>query len=147
MEGDIRDLVTCQKAVEGMDFISHQADLSSVPRSNSDPIASNEFNISRFLNMLVASKDSPTLKQLVYAASSSTYGDSPKIPKVEGNEGNSLSPYAVTKLVNELYADVFGRVYGLQTIGMRYFNIFRPNQKTQQPLCSGYTEFSASTLS
>jgi UDP-N-acetylglucosamine 4-epimerase len=133
IEGDIRDLETCKRAVEGMDFISHQAALGSVPRSISDPITSNEVNISGFLNMLVAAKDSPTLKQMVYAASSSTYGDSPTLPKVEGNEGNPLSPYAVTKLVNELYADVFSRVYGFHTIGLRYFNIFGPKQNPNNP--------------
>lgn len=133
IEGDIRDFATCQRAVKDMDFISHQAALGSVPRSISDPITSNEVNISGFLNMLVAAKDSPTLKQFVYAASSSTYGDSPELPKVEGNEGNPLSPYAVTKLVNELYADVFSKVYGFHTIGLRYFNIFGPKQNPNNP--------------
>lgn len=133
IEGDIRDLETCKKAVDGMDFISHQAALGSVPRSIEDPITSNEVNISGFLNMLVAAKASKTLKQLVYAASSSTYGDSPTLPKVEGNEGNPLSPYAVTKLVNELYADVFSKVYGFHTIGLRYFNIFGPKQNPNNP--------------
>ena len=133
IEGDIRELETCKRAVEGMDFISHQAALGSVPRSISDPITSNEVNISGFLNMLVAAKDSPILKQLVYAASSSTYGDSPTLPKVEGKEGNPLSPYAVTKLVNELYADVFSRVYDVHTIGLRYFNVFGPKQNPNNP--------------
>lgn len=133
MQGDIRDLETCRQAVEEMNFISHQAALGSVPRSISDPITSNEVNISGFLNMLVAAKDSPSLKQFVYAASSSTYGDSPTLPKVEGNEGNPLSPYAVTKLVNELYADVFSHVYGFHTIGLRYFNIFGPKQNPNNP--------------
>lgn len=133
IQGDIRDLETCSRAVNGMDFISHQAALGSVPRSIADPITSNEVNIGGFLNMLVAAKDSPTLKQMVYAASSSTYGDSPILPKLEGNEGNPLSPYAVTKLVNELYADVFSRVYGLHTIGLRYFNIFGPKQNPNNP--------------
>ncbi|WP_158860018.1 SDR family oxidoreductase [Lunatibacter salilacus] len=133
IEGDIRDLDTCKQAVEGMDFISHQAALGSVPRSITDPITSNQVNISGFLNMLVAAKDSLTLIQMVYAASSSTYGDSPSLPKVEGNEGNPLSPYAVTKLVNELYADVFSRVYGCHTIGLRYFNIFGPKQNPNNP--------------
>jgi UDP-N-acetylglucosamine 4-epimerase len=133
IEGDVRDLETCRKAVEGMDFISHQAALGSVPRSISDPITSNEVNISGFLNMLVAAKGSQTLRQMVYAASSSTYGDSPYLPKVEGNEGNPLSPYAVTKLVNELYADVFSKVYGFHTIGLRYFNIFGPKQNPNNP--------------
>jgi len=133
IEGDIRDLGTCRKAIDGMDFISHQAALGSVPRSITDPITSSEVNISGFLNMLVAAKDSPSLIKMVYAASSSTYGDSPKLPKVEGEEGNPVSPYAVTKLVNELYADVFGRVYGLHTIGLRYFNVFGPKQNPNNP--------------
>jgi UDP-N-acetylglucosamine 4-epimerase len=128
IEGDIRDLDTCQRAVEGMDFISHQAALGSVPRSIKDPITTNEVNISGFLNMLVAAKDSPSCKQMVYAASSSTYGDSAALPKVEGKEGRPLSPYAVTKAVNEYYADVFSRVYGFSSIGLRYFNVFGPKQ-------------------
>lgn len=133
IEGDIRDLETCQKAVEGMDYISHQAALGSVPRSIDDPITSNEVNVSGFLNMLVAAKDSKSLKRMVYAASSSTYGDSPELPKVEDRIGNPLSPYAVTKYVNELYAGVFSRVYGLYTIGLRYFNVFGPKQNPQGP--------------
>jgi UDP-N-acetylglucosamine 4-epimerase len=133
IEGDIRDLETCKRAVEGMNFISHQAALGSVPRSIEDPITSNEVNITGFLNMLVAAKESKTLKQLVYAASSSTYGDSPDLPKIEGNEGNPLSPYAVTKFVNELYADVFSKVYAFHTIGLRYFNIFGPKQNANNP--------------
>lgn len=133
IEGDIRDLETCKKAVDGIDFISHQAALGSVPRSISDPITSNEVNISGFLNILIAARDSSKLKMMVYAASSSTYGDSPNLPKVEGTEGNPLSPYAVTKLVNELYADVFSRVYSFHTIGLRYFNIFGPKQNPNNP--------------
>jgi len=133
IEGDIRDLDTCRKAVIGMNFISHQAALGSVPRSIADPITSNEVNVSGFLNILIAAKESISLKQMVYAASSSTYGDSPILPKIEGNEGNPLSPYAVTKLVNELYADVFSRVYGMHTIGLRYFNIFGPKQNPNNP--------------
>jgi UDP-N-acetylglucosamine/UDP-N-acetylgalactosamine 4-epimerase len=131
--GDIRDFNTCKKALEGMDFVSHQAALGSVPRSIADPITSNEVNVSGFLNILTAVKDAPDIKRMVYAASSSTYGDSPKLPKVEGNEGNPLSPYAVTKLVNELYADVFSKVYGLHTIGLRYFNVFGPKQNPNNP--------------
>jgi UDP-N-acetylglucosamine 4-epimerase len=131
--GDIRDFDTCKKAIEGMDFVTHQAALGSVPRSIGDPITSNEVNISGFLNILTAVKDAPHVKQMVYAASSSTYGDSPKLPKVEGNEGKPLSPYAVTKLVNELYADVFSRVYGLHSIGLRYFNVFGPKQNPNNP--------------
>ena len=133
IEGDIRNLDTCKKAVEGMNYISHQAALGSVPRSISDPISSNEVNISGFLNILTAAKDSSSLKRLVYAASSSTYGDSSALPKVEGFEGKPLSPYAVTKLVNELYADVYSKVYDFHTIGLRYFNIFGPKQNPNNP--------------
>ena len=133
MEGDIRDMETCRKAVAGMDYISHQAALGSVPRSVEDPVTSNEVNIGGHLNMLVAAKESPTLKRMVYAASSSSFGDSEALPKVEGNEGKPLSPYAVTKWVNELYGDVFSRVYGLHTIGLRYFNIFGPKQNPNNP--------------
>ena len=133
MEGDIRDMETCRKAVAGMDYISHQAALGSVPRSVEDPVTSNEVNIGGHLNMLVAAKKSPTLKRMVYAASSSSFGDSEALPKVEGNEGKPLSPYAVTKWVNELYGDVFSRVYGLHTIGLRYFNIFGPKQNPNNP--------------
>jgi UDP-N-acetylglucosamine 4-epimerase len=133
IEGDIRDLQTCKDALVGVDYVSHQAALGSVPRSINDPINSNSVNIDGFLNMLVAVKDNANIKRFVYAASSSTYGDSPTLPKVEGFEGNPLSPYAVTKLVNELYADVFSRVYNLHTIGLRYFNIFGPNQNPDNP--------------
>ena len=133
VEGDIRDLEMCKKAVEGMDYISHQAALGSVPRSVEDPITSNDVNIRGHLNMLVAAKESPTLKRMVYAASSSSFGDSKELPKVEGNEGKPLSPYAVTKWVNELYGDVFSRVYGLHTVGLRYFNIFGPKQNPNNP--------------
>ena len=133
VEGDIRNLETCKKAVEGMDYISHQAALGSVPRSVEDPITSNDVNIGGHLNMLVAAKESPTLKRMVYAASSSSFGDSKELPKVEGNEGKPLSPYAVTKWVNELYGDVFSRVYGLHTVGLRYFNIFGPKQNPNNP--------------
>jgi len=133
IEGDIRDLSTCKRAVQDMDFVSHQAALGSVPRSIADPITTNEVNINGFLNMMVAAKDSSDLKQFIYAASSSTYGDSSELPKVEGNEGNPLSPYAVTKLVNEVYADVFSRVYNFRAIGLRYFNIFGPKQNPDNP--------------
>ncbi len=131
--GDIRDYNTCVKALDGMDYLSHQAALGSVPRSIGDPLTSNEVNVSGFLNILTAAKESKSLKRMVYAASSSTYGDSPALPKVEGNEGNPLSPYAVTKLVNELYADVFSKVYGFHTIGLRYFNVFGPKQNPNNP--------------
>lgn len=133
IKGDIRDLETCKIAVKGINFISHQAALGSVPRSILDPITSNEVNVSGFLNMLFAAKESDTLKKMVYAASSSTYGDSEKLPKIEGNEGTPLSPYAVTKLVNELYADVFSRIYDFNTIGLRYFNVFGPKQNPNNP--------------
>jgi len=128
MQGDIRDLKTCKKAMEDIDFVSHLAALGSVPRSISDPITSNDVNVSGFLNMLVAQKESITVKRMVYAASSSTYGDSKQLPKVEKNTGNPLSPYAVTKLVNELYADVFYKAYKTESIGLRYFNVFGPKQ-------------------
>jgi len=128
LEGDIRDLETCKKAMDGIDYVSHQAALGSVPRSINDPITSNEVNVTGFLNMLVAQKESKTVKRMVYAASSSTYGDSKNLPKEEDIIGKPLSPYAVTKLVNELYADVFYKTYGTQTIGLRYFNVFGPNQ-------------------
>lgn len=128
MEGDIRDIDICHKAVKDMDFVSHQAALGSVPRSINDPATTNEVNISGFLNMLIAIKDNPNVKRMVYAASSSTYGDSKSLPKVEGTIGKPLSPYAVTKYVNELYADVFGKTYGTDVIGFRYFNVFGPKQ-------------------
>lgn len=127
MEGDIRDPEVCVKAVEGMDYVTHQAALGSVPRSINDPLRTNDVNISGFLNILLASKNAG-VKKLVYAASSSTYGDHPGLPKVEDRIGKPLSPYAVTKYVNELYADVFSRVYGFHTIGLRYFNVFGPRQ-------------------
>ena len=128
IEGDIRDLETCKRAMQDIDYVSHQAALGSVPRSINDPITSNSVNVSGFLNMLVAQNESPTVKRLVYAASSSTYGDSKALPKVEDRIGKPISPYAVTKLVNEIYADVFYKTYGTATIGLRYFNVFGPNQ-------------------
>ncbi len=128
LEGDIRDLETCKKAMDGIDYVSHQAALGSVPRSINDPLTSNEVNVTGFVNMLVAQKESESVKRLVYAASSSTYGDSKNLPKVEHTIGKPLSPYAVTKLVNELYADVFHKTYGTETVGLRYFNVFGPNQ-------------------
>lgn len=127
IEGDIRQLTDCSKACQGVDYVLHQAALGSVPRSIADPIATNETNISGFLNMLVAARDA-NVASFTYAASSSTYGDHPALPKVEENIGNPLSPYAVTKYVNELYADVFSRTYGFKTIGLRYFNIFGKRQ-------------------
>lgn len=127
INGDIRDLATCHKACEEVDFVLHQAALGSVPRSLEDPINTNTANIDGFLNMLVAARDAK-VKRFVYAASSSTYGDHPGLPKVEDKIGKPLSPYAVTKYVNELYADVFARCYGLESIGLRYFNVFGPRQ-------------------
>tara|TARA_R110000765_G_scaffold168384_3_gene273399 strand:+ start:14048 stop:15040 length:993 start_codon:yes stop_codon:yes gene_type:complete len=127
IEGDIRNLDDCHKACEGVDYILHQAALGSVPRSINDPITSNDVNVSGFLNMLVAARDAK-VKRFVYAASSSTYGDSTNMPKVEDSIGKPLSPYAITKYVNELYADVFSKTYGIETIGLRYFNVFGRKQ-------------------
>ena len=127
IEGDIRNLKDCLKATENVDYVLHQAALGSVPRSIKDPITSNEVNINGFLNMLVASRDNH-VKRFVYAASSSTYGDSESLPKVENIIGKPLSPYAITKYVNELYADIFSETYGLETIGLRYFNVFGKRQ-------------------
>ncbi|MDV4312149.1 NAD-dependent epimerase/dehydratase family protein [Acinetobacter indicus] len=127
IEGDIRNLEDCQKACTGVDYVLHQAALGSVPRSIADPITTNAANITGFLNMLVAARDA-NVSSFTYAASSSTYGDHPALPKVEENIGKPLSPYAVTKYVNELYADVFARTYGFKTIGLRYFNVFGKRQ-------------------
>ena len=127
IEGDIRDLNDCKKACSGVDYVLHEAALGSVPRSLEDPISTNGTNISGFLNMLVAARDSK-VKSFTYAASSSTYGDHPDLPKVEDKIGKPLSPYAVTKYVNEVYADVFERSYGFNSIGLRYFNVFGPRQ-------------------
>ncbi len=127
IEGDIRQLETCQRACTGVDCVLHQAALGSVPRSINDPITTNSVNIDGFLNMLVAAREAQ-VSSFTYAASSSTYGDHPGLPKVEDRIGKPLSPYAVTKYVNELYADVFARSYGFQTIGLRYFNVFGRRQ-------------------
>ena len=127
IEGDIRNLADCQQACAGVDYVLHQAALGSVPRSINDPILTNSANITGFLNMLVAARDAK-VQSFTYAASSSTYGDHPALPKVEANIGNPLSPYAVTKYVNELYADVFARTYGFNCIGLRYFNVFGQRQ-------------------
>ena len=127
VKGDIRDLDLCRKACEGVDYVLHQAALGSVPRSIKDPVATNQNNVDGFLNMLLAAKDAGA-KRFVYASSSSVYGDHPDLPKVEHKIGKCLSPYAVSKYVNELYADVFGKAYGLKTIGLRYFNVFGPRQ-------------------
>jgi UDP-N-acetylglucosamine/UDP-N-acetylgalactosamine 4-epimerase len=127
VEGDIRNYATCVDTSKDVDFILHQAALGSVPRSIENPITSNEVNVSGFLNMLYAAKENK-VKRFVYAASSSTYGDSKALPKIEENIGKPLSPYAITKYVNELYADVFSKTYGVNTIGLRYFNVFGKNQ-------------------
>ena len=127
IEGDIRNLSDCQKAVEGVDYVLHQAALGSVPRSINDPITTNAVNVSGFLNMLVAARDAK-VKRFVYAASSSTYGDSQGLPKVEEVIGKPLSPYAITKYVNELYAEIFSKTYGLETVGLCYFNVFGRKQ-------------------
>jgi UDP-N-acetylglucosamine 4-epimerase len=127
IEGDIRNLDTCKEALSGIDYVLHQAALGSVPRSIKDPITTNEVNVSGFLNILSASKDEG-VKRVVYAASSSTYGDSESLPKIEETIGKPLSPYAITKYVNELYAEIFSKTYGIETIGLRYFNVFGRRQ-------------------
>ncbi|KAF2513519.1 SDR family oxidoreductase [Flavobacterium foetidum] len=127
IEGDIRNIADCIKAVEGVDYVLHQAALGSVPRSIKDPITTNDVNVSGFLNMLTAARDAK-VKRFVYAASSSTYGDSEGLPKVEDVIGKPLSPYAITKYVNELYAEIFSKTYGIETIGLRYFNVFGRKQ-------------------
>jgi UDP-N-acetylglucosamine/UDP-N-acetylgalactosamine 4-epimerase len=132
LQGDIRNYETCLNTCDGMDLISHQAALGSVPRSINDPLTSNEVNITGTLNIFTAAKEKG-IKRIVYAASSSTYGDHPGLPKVEDKIGDPLSPYAVTKYVNELYAKVYARTYGLETIGLRYFNVFGPKQNPAGP--------------
>ena len=127
LQGDIRDLNTCIKASKGVSIVLHQAALGSVPRSIKDPLTSNEVNINGFLNILEASKQN-SVKRFIYAASSSTYGDSKELPKVENNIGKPLSPYAITKYVNELYAEIYSNIYGIETIGLRYFNVFGRRQ-------------------
>jgi len=127
IEGDIRKIGDCQKAVHGVDFVLHQAALGSVPRSIKDPITTNDVNVTGFLNMLTAARDAK-VKRFIYAASSSTYGDSQGLPKVEDVIGKPLSPYAITKYVNELYAEIFSKTYGIETIGLRYFNVFGRKQ-------------------
>lgn len=131
MQGDIRDVETCKKSVEGIDYVLHQAALGSVPRSINDPLTTHAVNSTGFLNMLWAVKENGNIKRFVYAASSSTYGDSKELPKVEERIGKPLSPYAITKFNNEQYADVFGKTYGVQHIGLRYFNVFGPRQSPQ----------------
>lgn len=132
IEGDIRDFDTCKKAVEGMDAITHQAALGSVPRSINDPLTTNDVNITGALHVFTAAKEAG-IKRVIYAASSSTYGDHPGLPKVEDKIGNPLSPYAVTKYVNELYARVYADLYGMEFVGLRYFNIFGPRQNPNGP--------------
>jgi len=146
INGDIRDLKTCQSAVSDMDFVLHQAALGSVPRSIIDPITTNEVNISGFLNMLIAVKES-NVERMVYAASSSTYGDSRELPKVEEKIGNPLSPYAVTKYVNELYANVFAATYKMELIGLRYFNVFGQRQDPNGAYAAVIPKFTNQLLS
>ena len=145
MKGDIRQLEDCQAACQGVDHVLHQAALGSVPRSLNDPIATNATNISGFLNMLVAARDA-RVKSFTYAASSSTYGDHPGLPKVEDVIGKPLSPYAVTKYVNELYADVFARAYGFHTIGLRYFNVFGQRQDPEGAYAAVIPKWTAALL-
>ncbi len=146
IEGDIQELDTCRGACNGVDFVLHQAALGSVPRSIEDPIRTNNANVTGFLNMLLAARDAQ-VKRFVYAASSSTYGDHPDLPKVEDVIGNPLSPYAVTKYVNELYADVFSRCYDFPCIGLRYFNIFGPRQDPDGPYAAVIPKWVAGLLS
>jgi UDP-N-acetylglucosamine/UDP-N-acetylgalactosamine 4-epimerase len=132
IEGDIRDLNTCKNAMKEVEYVLHQAALGSVPRSINDPITTNEVNVTGFLNVLVSARDSG-VKRMIYAASSSTYGDNPDLPKIEENIGNPLSPYACSKYINELYASVFSKTYGFHTFGLRYFNVFGPRQNPKGP--------------
>lgn len=145
IEGDIRNIEDCEKAVNGVDYVLHQAALGSVPRSIQDPKTTNEVNVGGFLNMLIASRDSG-VKRFVYAASSSTYGDSEKLPKIEDVIGKPLSPYAVTKYVNELYADVFSKTYGIEVIGLRYFNVFGRRQDTNGAYAAVIPKFVSSLI-
>ena len=133
IEGDISDYQTCLKAVKGIDFIFHQAALGSVPRSLKDPISTNNVNVSGFLNLFVSAKDERSVKKIVYASSSSIYGDSNTLPKIEDNVGNSLSPYGLSKFIDELYAELFSKLYNLPSIGLRYFNVFGPKQNPNNP--------------
>ncbi|MBA2690020.1 MAG: NAD-dependent epimerase/dehydratase family protein [Burkholderiales bacterium] len=146
IEGDIRSLEDCRRSVKGADFVAHHAALGSVPRSIEDPLATNEANVTGFINMLTASRDA-AVKRFVYAASSSTYGDHPGLPKFEDIIGKPLSPYAVTKYINELYADVYARCYGVQSIGLRYFNIFGPRQDPDGAYAAVIPKWVASLIS
>ncbi|CAK3666650.1 NAD-dependent epimerase/dehydratase family protein [Vibrio crassostreae] len=145
IKGDIREPQTCQQAVKGVDYVLHQAALGSVPRSIADPLTTNAANITGFLNMLDAAKEEG-VSSFTYAASSSTYGDHPALPKVEENIGNPLSPYAVTKYVNELYAGVYARTYGFKTIGLRYFNVFGPRQDPNGAYAAVIPKWTASMI-
>ena len=145
IRGDIREMADCQAACAGVDYVLHQAALGSVPRSVADPVLTNSANVTGFLNMLVAARDAG-VKRFVYAASSSTYGDHPALPKVEDSIGRPLSPYAVTKLVNELYAEVFARNYGFGSIGLRYFNVFGPRQDPEGAYAAVIPKWIASML-
>lgn len=144
-EGDIRSYQDCEKAVKSVDYVLHQAALGSVPRSINDPITTNATNITGFVNMLAAAKEEK-VKSFTYAASSSTYGDHPALPKVENNIGNPLSPYAVTKYVNELYANVFAKTYGFKSIGLRYFNVFGPRQDPNGAYAAVIPKWTASMI-
>jgi UDP-N-acetylglucosamine 4-epimerase len=146
MEGDIRNPDTCIKACAGIDHVSHQAALGSVPRSVKDPVTSNEVNVSGFVNMITAAKDA-AVKTFVYASSSSVYGDEPNLPKKEERTGNLLSPYAVSKMTNELYASVFSRLYGMKVVGLRYFNVFGPRQDPDGPYAAVIPLFISGILS
>ena len=145
IDGDIRDPETCNKAVKGVDVVLHQAALGSVPRSIADPATTNAVNINGFLNMLIATRDAG-IRRFVYASSSSVYGDSPELPKVEERTGKVLSPYAVTKLVNEEYARVFGSLYGMETMGLRYFNVFGRRQDPNGPYAAVIPKFTMALM-
>lgn len=145
IEGDIQDLAACRQACDQVDYVLHQAALGSVPRSINDPITTNATNVGGFLNMLVAARDAK-VRRFVYAASSSTYGDHPGLPKVEHQIGKPLSPYAVTKYVNEMYADVFARSYGMESIGLRYFNVFGPRQDPEGAYAAVIPKWAAAIL-
>ncbi len=145
IEGDIRDFETCKNAVRGIDVVLHQAALGSVPRSIADPATTNAVNINGFLNMIIATRDAG-IKRFVYASSSSVYGDSPELPKVEERTGKVISPYAITKLVNEEYARIFGNLYGMETIGLRYFNVFGRRQDPNGPYAAVIPKFTMSFM-
>jgi UDP-N-acetylglucosamine/UDP-N-acetylgalactosamine 4-epimerase len=146
IEGDITDLETCHRACESMDYVLHQAALGSVPRSIQNPLATHAANVNGFVNMLVAARDAK-VKRFVYASSSSVYGDHAALPKVEEQTGKLLSPYAVSKMTNELYASVFARIYNMEIIGLRYFNVFGPNQSPEGPYAAVIPLFMQSVLS